>query len=167
MKPTRPHLDSEHIEQFNRSGAVAILATADRHGRPHVSVVSWLRILDPRHIALALDRRTQHFANVSVNPRVSLSLMSDQVILAISGTVEISREQMEATPWETAHITIDVDLVVDQTLPGVTFVAPSYSYPESKANRTEVESKVLAELSKRATARKHRVTIVDDGPHIR
>ena len=162
MRTNRPELDRDHIDQFNRAGAVAILATADRHGRPHVAVVSWLRILDARHIALALDRRTQHFANISANPRVSLSLMSDEVILAISGTVEISREQMEATPWETAHITIDVDLVVDQTLPGVTFIGPSYSYPEEKAHRTEVEAKVLAELSNRATARKHRVTIVDD-----
>lgn len=162
MKPTRPDLDPAHVEEFNRTGAVAVLATADRHGRPHVSVVSWLRLLDPGHVALALDLRTQHFANVSGNPRVALSLMSAEVILAIAGTVEISRDQMEATPWETAHITIDVDLVVDQTLPGVTFVAPSYSYTEEKAHRTDVESKVLAELSKRATARKHRVTIVDD-----
>jgi hypothetical protein len=141
---------------------MAILSTADPHGRPHVSVVSWLHLVDAAQVTIALDRRTQHFKNIGRNPSVALSILADGLILAVSGTAEVCRDRMAATPWETAQVRVAIDFVVDQTLPGVEFVGPRYSYPDGKEHRYQVEDAVLAELAEPWPTRVREILLVDD-----
>ena len=52
------------LEAFLTGGRPAVLATADRFGSPHTSLITWLVARDARTVALALDRRSQHFRNL-------------------------------------------------------------------------------------------------------
>ncbi|MHA6793482.1 pyridoxamine 5'-phosphate oxidase family protein [Pseudonocardia bannensis] len=123
------------------------LTTVDRHGRPHTSVVSWFRSLDARTCAIAVDRRSRHYENISrENPRVSLLFFCDTEIFSIAGTARVALEEMQYPPFPMASIHVDVDLVVDQTLPDVEFAGPRYRYSERKAHRATVEEAILAEL---------------------
>lgn len=155
-------LQPEQLERLRRQRLLAVLATADGHGQPHVSVVSWLCLVDAGHVTLAMDRRTQHFRNIESNPRVALSMMADGLVLALGGTARLARDRMTSVPWETAMVSVRLDLVVDQTLAGVDMTGPRYAYTEDKQHRYEAENAILAELAIPADACRRNVRFVEE-----
>jgi hypothetical protein len=157
-------LRTEHLEALRQQRLLAVVATADGHGQPHVSVVSWLCLVDPGHVTLAMDRRTQHFRNIERNPRIALSIMADGVVLALGGTARLARHRMTSVPWETAMVSVTLDLVVDQTLPGVDMTGPRYAYTEDKQHRYDAETAILAELAVPGDACRAEVRFVEEPP---
>jgi len=153
---------ADHFEALRQQRLLAVLATADRHGQPHVSVVSWLCLLDTGHVTLAMDRRTQHFRNVGCNPRVALSIMADGLVLALGGTATLARHRMASVPWETAMVSVALDLVVDQSLAGVDMTGPKYAYTGDKQHRYEAEAAILAELAIPGDACRTAVRFLED-----
>jgi len=139
-------LDALLLERIRTERPVAVLATADRHGRPYSSLVSWWVARSPTVLALALDERGQALENIAQNPRVSMQVLGDDLVLSIAGSAEVARERIDAAPFKMAEVAVHVDQVVDQSVGGVRFLAPSYAFDPLKAHRTDVQKRILEEL---------------------
>ncbi len=140
-------LDPALLERIRLERPIAVLATADRKGRPYSSMISWWVARAPNVLALALDRRGQSLQNLAENPSVSMNVLGEDLVLSITGNAEVVREQIRAAPFKMAEVVVTVTQIVDQTVGGVRFKAPSYAYDSWKAHRGVVEERVLAELS--------------------
>jgi flavin reductase (DIM6/NTAB) family NADH-FMN oxidoreductase RutF len=134
------------LEAFLTGGRPAVLATADRSGVPHTSLVTWLVARDARTVALALDRRSQHFRNLQENPRACLEVLGDGLVAKAAGRARVAREQMNSAPFPCAAVEVELEEVRDHSVPGVVFRGPSYSYAPGKEHRHGVEAAVLGEL---------------------
>jgi hypothetical protein len=162
MPPPMTHLPLGCRDRLTNGQSIGVLCTADRHGRPHTSIVSWFRALDGATIALALDCRTRHMRNLCENSRVSLLLLSQVEIYEIAGCAAVARDRMSSSPFPMAAVHIRVELVIDQTVSGVEFTGPSYRYSVDKAHRSAIEDSVLSELLKGTATFAHLVELVED-----
>lgn len=156
----RTRLTSSQLTQLRAGSSMAVLATADRHGRPHTAMVSWLAANSATQVQLAVDVRGQHFKNLRRNPYAVLQVLGDDLVLAVSGTVELVRERIESAPFPLAHLRILIDYVSDQSLAGVRFTGPHYAFLPDKQHRLEVEQNVVAELHAHADDASYRPSIL-------
>ncbi len=130
----------------DRGGRPSVLATADRFGSPHTSLITWLVARDARTVALALDRRSQHFRNLQENPRACLEVLGDGLVAKAAGGVRVATEQMHSAPFPCAMVEVELEEVRDHTVLGAVFQSPSYSYGPGKEHRHGVAAAVLEEL---------------------
>ncbi len=63
-----------HLREYLDGGFVSVLATVAADGTPNVSVISDVRYVDERHVALSFQFFNKTRANVQENPRASLHL---------------------------------------------------------------------------------------------
>lgn len=147
MSRAHRSLTEQQLERIAAERPVAVLATADGHGRPHCALISWFVVPGRDRLLLALDRRGQSYRNVGQNPRVALQILADDLVLSIAGSAEVARESIAAAPFETAQVLVSIDAVSDQSVEHVEFRAPSYRFSDAKIHRAEVERRVLEELA--------------------
>lgn len=67
-------VDIGPLRDYLDGGFVSVLATAATDGTPNVSVISDVRYVDERHVALSFQFFNKTHANISANPRASLQL---------------------------------------------------------------------------------------------
>lgn len=67
-------IDLTALRDYLDGGFVAVLATAATDGTPNVSVISDVRYVDARHVALSFQFFNKTHANVCENPRACLQL---------------------------------------------------------------------------------------------
>ena len=67
---------TEEIKHFTNSVQVAVVATADVTGNPHLALGSGLNVLDGQHLVLENWYCQTTLKNLAQNPRIAIAVMS-------------------------------------------------------------------------------------------
>lgn len=130
-------------------GTSIVLATVSEDGVPSTALNSWLVAKDEKTIALAMDRRSSAFINISAGRTgVAFELLADDLILAARGRATIIKERLATVPFPCALVHIQVESLRDHTVPGVHFRGPSYTFADDKEHRADIERAIFEELAK-------------------
>ncbi len=136
----------QNLVDFLSGGQCTILATATSSSAPYTATMSWVVARNEKTIRMAVDRRGESWVNIQENPSVCVEVLGDDLVVAVRGRASIIREQMESIPFPCGIVEITVDEVLDHSVPGLAFKAPSYVFDLGKEHRYDVEGKVFQEL---------------------
>lgn len=136
----------EDVVRLMTGGQACVVATVDAEGHPDTTLMTWVVARTGRELALCVDTRSRAYENLSGQPRVSLEILADDVTLGVRGLARVEKAQLEAAPFPSALVTVEVVEVRDHSAPGTRFVGPSYSYDHDKQHRLAFERTIFDEL---------------------
>ena len=110
---TATELPREVFEAWHKPGnvisPVAIVATVDPDGTPHVAPFGSVRAITPRLLRLCSSHDHSTYANLRRDGHVSMALISPpDISMSIKGRARLVREQMELNP-RFAILEIDIE----------------------------------------------------------
>jgi hypothetical protein len=115
---------------------MSVLASVDRSGRPHLSVVSWLRGRPPGAVEILVGRTARLLKNLDYHQDVTLMVFLDTAY-AVEGRARVVVETVPDMPIPLSLIRLEVDAVFDGMFTGGQLVSgPQYvkDYPEKLAH---------------------------------
>ncbi|MBC5825463.1 MAG: hypothetical protein GIX02_11680 [Candidatus Eremiobacteraeota bacterium] len=125
-----------------------VLATVDRGGIPSTAIVSWVVARPSGIVALALDRRSSSYRNItSGSDKVACEVLGDDTIFSVRGIARVEKDLMTNAPFPCALVTIEISELRDHSVKGVHFHGPRYLFAGDKRHRRGIQAAVLAELS--------------------
>lgn len=131
---------------FLTGGQSVVVATASKAGEPHAAIMTWVVARPDGTLAIAMDSRATPFRNLQENPRIALEVLGDDLVLLVRGRARVFKEKIEASPFPSVGVLVEIEEVRDQGAAGVLFKGPSYSFTEGKEHRRQVEAEIFAEL---------------------
>ena len=132
-----------------RGGTAVVLATVDEDGAPSTALNTWIVARDEGTIALAVDARSNAYANISAGRcKVAFEVLADDLVLGVRGKATIVKERLLEVSFPCALAHIAVESIRDHTASGVRFRGPQYSYMGDKGHRSDVEQAIFEVLAR-------------------
>lgn len=132
-----------------RGGTSIVLATVSEDGAPATALNSWIVAKDERLVALAMDKRSSAYLNISAGRTgVGFELLADDLILAVRGTASIVQDLLASVPFPCALAHIQIETIRDHTVAGLHFQGPRYIYADGKEHRSDLERAIFEELAR-------------------
>jgi hypothetical protein len=125
---------------------LCVLATVDRHGRPHLSAVSWLRSRPPEGIDLLVGRTARLLKNIEHHAAVSLLVYLDS-LYTLDGEARVVVDLVPEMPIPLSLVNIQVTGAYDSMFTGGRLLAgPRYTkdYPDKLAHLDTLVDHYLA-----------------------
>ncbi len=130
-----------------KTGSPALLLTVGEDRFPNTAY-TWALAINGTTIRFGADHGSATLANLEREYRASLQIIGEgNLIFLIKGTAWQIRPQIEAAPFKIAMMSLDVAMVKDQSWPGVSMPALTYTWsPEQRQEMLAMERAIYAEM---------------------
>lgn len=147
--PVEPVLIQPLYEALQKE-RFAVIATVDHEtGAPCTNAISWLFAKDEKTVYFAISNRSRAVSNLKKKNLLTITVIANESVYAISGRGEIKSERIEGIPLKLAMVEVKIDEVRDIMFYGsVISTEPAYrkSYDETAAAR--LDNQVMEALRK-------------------
>ena len=103
---------------YIRGGRIAIVATADKEGRPNTAPFSWLAAVDSHTVRLGVNQKVETLANIRQNGHVSITITAPDLHITFKGTARVIKDNLPEAPIPTAVVEVAVEHVKDDAIMG-------------------------------------------------
>ncbi|WP_152392177.1 pyridoxamine 5'-phosphate oxidase family protein [Paenibacillus guangzhouensis] len=137
------------LKQLEQESFV-LLSTVDAEtGGPTTNAISWVYAVDNKTLRFAIDQRSRLIANVTQNPKVTISIFSEGSLHAVYGTSEVIASPLAEVPIKLVCIEVKVDTVRDAMFYGARIsVMPAYEKTYDKRAADKLDGQVFAAMRK-------------------
>lgn len=145
MSPVTTELSNPQHDVLQRGGA-GLLITVGGDGFPTTAFV-WAAALSAKVVRFATEGRDT-LANLERERRASLQILGPQnQVFLMKGTTDIAKPRLEALPFDSTMMNLEVTEVKDQTWPEVTVSPLAYQWSsERREEWRAIERAVYEEL---------------------
>jgi len=141
---------SEALLKQLEQESIVLLSTVDAEsGGPTTNAISWVYAVDNKTLRFAIDQRSRLIANLTQNPKVTISVFSEGSLHAVYGTSEIIAAPLAEVPIKLVCVEVKVDTVRDAMFYGARIsVMPTYEKTYDKRAADKLDGQVFAAMRK-------------------